>query len=167
MRILIAVSSKHGATLEIAEAVAETLRARGHGVDICPPDPDLVLRSYDAVIAGSAVYAGSWRPDAVRFLEYRADDLRALPVWLFESGPVGSPELTGSEKAGAQLATLVAARELAVFAGRIDRSLLSMGERAIVAMVKVKDADERDFDAVEEWAEAIGDALATEGSVAR
>ena len=167
MRILIAVSSKHGATLEIAEAVAETLRARGHGVDICPPDPDLVLRSYDAVIAGSAVYAGSWRPDAVRFLEYRADDLRALPVWLFESGPVGNADLVEPMGAGRLLASLVAARDLAVFDGRIDRSLLSMGEKAIITMVRVKDDDLRDFDAIEAWAESIGDALRKEGSGAR
>lgn len=167
MRILIAVASKHGATWEIAQTMGEALGARGHAVELVPPDPNLALREYDAVIIGSAVYAGSWRPDAVRFVEYRADDLRALPVWMFESGPVGNPDLTGPGGAGQQLATLVAARDLAVFAGRIDRSLLSMGEKAIVAMIKVKDEDARDFDAVEDWAERIGDALAKEGSVAR
>jgi menaquinone-dependent protoporphyrinogen oxidase len=167
MHILVAVASKHGATLDIADAIGATLRARGHAVDVVAPDPDLALREYDAVICGSAVYGGSWRPDAVRFLEYRADDLRAVAVWLFESGPVGNPDLVDPAGAGRQLASLVAARELAVFDGRIDRSLLSMGERAIITMVRVKDDDLRDFDAIEEWAEAIGDALDKEGSKAR
>jgi menaquinone-dependent protoporphyrinogen oxidase len=164
MRILVAVASKHGATLEIAEAIGATLRSRGHEVDVVVPDVDVALREYDAVVCGSAVYGGSWRPDAVRFLEYRADDLRALPVWLFESGPVGNPDLVEPMGAGRQLASLVAARGLAIFDGRIDRSLLSMGEKAIITMVRVKDNDLRDFDLVEEWAESIGDALQEEGS---
>jgi menaquinone-dependent protoporphyrinogen oxidase len=164
MRILVAVASKHGATLEIAEAIGATLRSRGHEVDVVVPDVDVALREYDAVVCGSAVYGGSWRPDAVRFLEYRADDLRALPVWLFESGPVGNPDLVEPMGAGRQLASLVAARGLAIFDGRIDRSLLSMGEKAIITMVRVKDNDLRDFDLVEEWAESMGVALQEEGS---
>lgn len=167
MRILVAVASKHGATLEIAQTIGDTLRARGYTVDVVAPDSDLALREYDAVICGSAVYGGSWRPDAMRFLEYRADDLRAVPVWLFESGPVGNPDLVDPAGAGRQLASLVAARDLAVFDGRIDRSLLSIGERAIVTMVRVKDDDLRDFDAIEEWAESIGDVLEKEGSSTR
>jgi menaquinone-dependent protoporphyrinogen oxidase len=167
MRILVAVASKHGATLDIGESIGAILRARGHAVDVVAPDPDLALREYDAVICGSAVYGGSWRADAVRFLEHRADDLRALPVWLFESGPVGNSDLVDPAGAGRRFATLVAARELAVFDGRIDRSLLSMGERAIVTMARVKDDDLRDFDAIEEWAESIGDSLEKEGSAAR
>lgn len=167
MRILVAVASKHGATLDIAEAIGATLRGRGHEVDVLAPDVNVALRAYDAVVVGSAVYGGSWRPDAVRFLEYRADDLRALPVWLFESGPVGNPELVEPVGAGRLLASLVAARDLAIFDGRIDRSLLSMGERAIITMVRVKDDDLRDFAAIEAWAESIGDALQKEGSAAR
>jgi menaquinone-dependent protoporphyrinogen oxidase len=167
MRILVAVASKHGSTLEIAEAIGATLKSRGHDVDVVAPNVDLALRDYGAVVCGSAVYGGSWRPDAVRFLEYRADDLRALPVWLFESGPVGNPDLVEPMGVGRDFASLVAARDLAVFDGRIDRSVLSMGEKAIITMVRVKDDDLRDFDAIEEWAESIGDALQKEGGNAR
>lgn len=164
MRIVLAVASKHGATQDIAEAIAGSLREYGHTVDVCAPSSDITLRQYDAVVCGSAVYAGAWRPEAVRFLEVRADDLRAMPVWLFESGPVGNADLVDPEGAGKHLATLVAARDLAVFEGRIDKSLLSMGERAIIAMVRAKEGDLRDFDAIEAWAESIGDYLATEGT---
>lgn len=165
MRILVAVASKHGSTQEIADAIAVVLREYGHTVDVRSPDPNLSLRNYDVVLCGSAVYAGMWRPEAVRFLEVRADDLKAMPVWLFESGPIGNPNLVDPDGAGMQLSTLVAAQELAVFEGRLDKALLSMGERAIVTMVRAREGDHRDFDAIEAWAESIGESLAHQGTV--
>jgi menaquinone-dependent protoporphyrinogen oxidase len=51
------------------------------------PDP----ASFDAVVLGSAVYAGRWLDPARQYAALYADVLRARPVWLFSSGPIGNP----------------------------------------------------------------------------
>jgi hypothetical protein len=48
-------------------------------------------RPYDAVVLGSAVYAGHWLKPARALADRCAAALRARPVWLFSSGPVGDP----------------------------------------------------------------------------
>lgn len=63
MKVLVTAASKHGATAEIAAAIGEGLRNRGHQVAVVAPE--LGLRAGDC--------------------------LRSRPVWLFSSGPVGDP----------------------------------------------------------------------------
>lgn len=167
MRILVAVASKHGATWEIGDAITRTLRQRHFDTFLSQPLLGLDLRRLGAVICGSAVYGGAWRPDAVSFIETRGDELRALPVWLFEAGAIGLPGLMEQGRMGAVLGTLVAARELKQFPGRIDLSLLSPGERTLVQLLEGEDCDERDFDDIAAWAEQIADVLDQEGQVGR
>ena len=59
----------------------------------------------------------------------------------------------------AQITAIVGAREHRVFAGRIDKSRLSLAEKAIVKALKVPEGDWRDFDAVAAWAGEIADSL--------
>jgi menaquinone-dependent protoporphyrinogen oxidase len=56
MSILVAYASKHGATQEIAERIAETLRATGGTVEVRPVESAGELAGYDAFVLGSAVY---------------------------------------------------------------------------------------------------------------
>ena len=88
-RVLVAYGTKHGATAEIAQVIADTLRAAGLQVDVQRARRVRVhsLEPYRAVVLGSAVYSGRWRRDAVRLL--RRPQLKAREVWLFSSGPVG------------------------------------------------------------------------------
>lgn len=79
--------AQHGATAEIAEAIAEMLTAAGLAVDVRRARQVRSLAPYRAVVLGSAVYAGRWRGDALRLLRRR--ELRDREVWLFSSGPVG------------------------------------------------------------------------------
>ena len=89
MKILIAVSSKHGSTAEIAEAIGETIR--GAGVEVHVMDARAVesVAPYDAVVVGSAIHMGRWMGPARDLVETFAETLRARPVWLFSSGPLG------------------------------------------------------------------------------
>src|SRR5262245_57913922 len=89
MRILIAVASRHGSTLEIAEALAAELRGAQHAAEVQDIADKPGLDGYDAVLVGSAAYMGKWLAEARQFVERHQVELRARPVWLFSSGPLG------------------------------------------------------------------------------
>jgi menaquinone-dependent protoporphyrinogen oxidase len=72
-RILVAFATKHGSTPDVAEAVAEELRAGGAQVDVRPASLDGDLGSYQAVVLGAPMIFG-WHKDALRFIErHRAE----------------------------------------------------------------------------------------------
>ena len=64
IEILVAVSSKHGATREIATAIAHRLSDAGHLVTTVDAAGQAVdLDQFDAFVIGSAVYMGHWTKD--------------------------------------------------------------------------------------------------------
>ena len=89
MKMLIAVSSKHGSTAEIAASIGETVREAGIEVDVVDAEDVESVAPYDAVIVGSAVHMGRWMGPARDLVNGSADALRTRPVWLFSSGPLG------------------------------------------------------------------------------
>jgi len=56
--VLIAYATKYGATEEIAGKIGEVLRQAGLTADVLPADKVGDVTSYQAVVLGSAVYAG-------------------------------------------------------------------------------------------------------------
>jgi len=62
--VLVAYASRHGATKEIATAIAGQLRKRGREVELQPVDEVDELGGREAVVLGSAIHAGSWMKDA-------------------------------------------------------------------------------------------------------
>ena len=89
MNILVTVASKHGATGDIGDVVAGVLRDAGLAVETRAPDRVDSLDGFDAVILGSAVYAGRWMGSATHFADRFAAELASREVWLFSSGPTG------------------------------------------------------------------------------
>ena len=87
--VLVAYASRYGATAEIAAKIGETLAAAGLTVDVREVDAVTDLSAYPAVVFGSAVYAGMWQKNAVKFLKREEANLAARPVWFFSSGPTG------------------------------------------------------------------------------
>jgi menaquinone-dependent protoporphyrinogen oxidase len=163
MKILVAVSSKHGSTREIAAAVAQTLMEAGLDVEVADAERVESVTPYDAVIIGSAVYMGRWMGPARALVTRSADALRARPVWLFSSGPMGRDIVDPADAAeGLRLVELVGARGHQVFAGKADRSELGFTERAILKMVKEPYGDHRDWPVIREWAASIAGELAAE-----
>lgn len=162
MNVLVAVSSKHGGTREIARVIAEELRALGLDPDLREAGAVRDLAGYDAVVLGSAVYMGNWLPEARAFVARHGAALAGLPVWLFSSGPLGAenPQPPGDPAGGAAVLAATGARGHRVFAGRLERGDLGLGERAISRLVHAPEGDFRDWAAIRAWAREIGAALA-------
>jgi menaquinone-dependent protoporphyrinogen oxidase len=165
-RVLVVVSSKHGATADIARALADGLDSprggerSGLSAVVLParqrPDP----APFDAVVLGSAVYAGRWLEEAREYAAHHAATLRTRPVWLFSSGPIGTPPFPPDEPYdAAPLASITGARDHRVFPGRLDKDLLTFGERAMVTAMRAPVGDFRDWAAVAAWADEIAAAL--------
>ena len=162
MRVLVTAASRHGATHEIAEAIARGLVQRGVEAQALPTEELESLDGYDAYVVGSAVYVGRWLDPARELVEANAGALAARPVWLFSSGPLGPPgdlKPEGDPVDAADLVAAVGAEDHRVFAGRLDRTLLSFGEKAVVLAVRAPEGDFRDWAAIDGFAAEIAGEL--------
>jgi menaquinone-dependent protoporphyrinogen oxidase len=160
MRVLVTAASKHAATTDIATAIAEGLGAAGLETTVASPESVEGLEGYDGVVLGSAVYAGHWLGSAKDFVDRNAIALSTLPVWLFSSGPLGEPLKPDGEPADvAPMVQRLGARSHHVFGGRLDRKHLSLGERAIVGLVRAPDGDYRPWDEIRAWSAEVAQDL--------
>jgi menaquinone-dependent protoporphyrinogen oxidase len=147
--ILVAYATKHGSTREVAEALADHLRAEGLEVEVQPAADVVDLGPFDSIVLGGALYFGRWHKDAVRFLERHADALKELPVAIFAMGPK-TTEAHDLAESRAQLDRALSSKlipaTVAIFGGVIDPSKLSFPLNRLPA------SDARDWDAIRAWA---------------
>lgn len=163
--VLVVVASKHGATTGIADALAKGLVDRGLRARVASPESIETVEGHDAVVLGSAVYAGHWLAPAKAFVLLHADALRERPVWLFSSGPIGPPGAAkpeGDPADIAELEQLTGSRGHQVFAGALERERLGRMERAVVRTLRAPLGDFRDWDAVDAFAGHIAEVLTAE-----
>lgn len=158
MTVLVAWASKHGATAEIATALARDLCAHGLDVDVRSAEEVDGVAHYDAVVLGSAIYMGRWMPAALAVAQLYADELATRPTWLFSSGPIGDPPAPSAPDFRV-LEQQVDARGHRVFPGRLSRTGLSLAERGIVHMTHAPYGDFRDWDEVSGYADEIASSL--------
>ena len=159
MKVLVTAASRYGATEEIAEAIGEVLRERGLDATVGPAEA-AVVDGHDAVVLGSAVYAGHWLKPARELAERERDALAARPVWLFSSGPIGDPPKPEEDPVDvAEIAAATGAREHRVFAGKLVRRRLGFADKAIAVALRVPEGDFRDWTEIRGWAGGIADAL--------
>lgn len=157
--ILVAYATKMAGTKEIAEAIAARIRAASHEVTVLDAADVRTVTPYKAVVLGSALYAGRWRPEAVKLLKRNVDLLAHKPVWLFHSGPLG-PEQIPQRAPGKvrELATRIGAEEPTTFGGRLTPETA----KGFIARKMANSAtagDYRDWDAIELWAYNIAQQL--------
>jgi menaquinone-dependent protoporphyrinogen oxidase len=156
MKVLMTVATKHGATGEIGEIVADVLRDAGLDVESRPPEDVPSLDGYGAVVVGSAIYAGRWMDTARGFVDRHADALESVPLWLFTSGPIGDPPMPADEPPETpKVAERLGARGHRSFAGRLDRTSLGFLERTVTRALRTPDGDFREWEAVRAWADEI------------
>lgn len=160
MHVLVTIASRHGATAGIGEAIAARLTRAGATVASRAPEEVTDLAGVDAVVLGSAVYAGRWLAPARELVERLRGPLSERPVWILSSGPLGDPPFPKEESVDSTaIAELLGARDHRVFAGQLDKGTLGLAERAIVRALKAPAGDFRDWADVEAWADDIATSL--------
>jgi menaquinone-dependent protoporphyrinogen oxidase len=172
MSILVAYASKHGATVGIAERIAEGLRAGGRHAAARPFEEAGDLADYEGFVIGSATYSTHWLRDASAFVRDNRDLLAQRPVWLFSSGPLGAEASDAEgvdwhaafeprEICGFQAA--IHPRDHRVFFGALDSGRLSVAERSCLKMAATRailpEGDFREWAQIEQWAAGIAQEL--------
>ena len=173
-RILVAYASRHGATAQIADRIADRLRERG--LDAVALDVAQVedAAAYDAYVVGGAVYMFHWLKPVRRFVRRHENLLASRPVWLFASGPLGDEPVdeegndlleVGRPREFPELQELLEPRDEKVFFGswNPDAPPVGFAERMMRLAPAGQEAlpagDFRDWTAIDTWADEIATAL--------
>lgn len=162
--VLVTWATRYGSTAEVADAIAQVLRASGLAVKARPMRSVESIEEFDAVVLGCALYMSRIHRDARRFLSRHRAALSRRPVALFVLGPIHNDEKEWPA-ARAQLKKQLAkfpwlnltAQE--VFGGRWDPSTMGFPFGWLPAVRAIPVSDARDWDAIRVWAGQLAAAL--------
>ncbi|MFC7580203.1 flavodoxin domain-containing protein [Schaalia naturae] len=130
--IAIAFASKHGATAEIARRIADGLGPGARLFDLAQGRPD--LSKFDAIVLGTAVYAGTPLRTMRTFARSLAPD--AARLGLFVSGMETDPAVRDQEvQAAFPQALLDRAVAAAFLGGRFRFAGMNVAERLVVRRI--------------------------------
>jgi menaquinone-dependent protoporphyrinogen oxidase len=161
-KILVAYASRNGATAGVAEAIGQTLAAGGVEVDVCPMTEITDLAPHKAVVAGSAIRAGSWLPEAMQFMRTHQAALAQRPFATFTVCITMAMKNQQQAREGvkgwlAPVRAMVNPVSEGLFAGVLDISKVPTRSDRIKFRISVmmgvwKEGDHRDWDAIRAWA---------------
>ena len=161
-RILVAYASRAGSTAGVAEAIGRTLAESGAQVDVRAVRDVGDIAAYRAVVAGSAIQAAHWLPEAMQFVQAHREALARRPfaaflVCMTLAMPRGNAYRQGVAEWLAPVRALVRPVSEGLFAGALDISKVpSLGDRlkfrVSVALGVWREGDHRDWDAIRAWA---------------
>lgn len=167
-RVLVVYASKYGSTEAIAVRIGEAIRQAGITVDVRKAEEIVDVTQYRAVVLGSAVYAGQWLKEAVKFLENNEKALTERMVWFFSSGPTGEGDpvklMKGWQFPDAQkpIADRIGPRDVITFHGDLEMQKLNFAEKLIIKGVRAPVGDFRKWDEITAWGADIGATLRKE-----
>lgn len=164
-RTLIAYASRAGSTAEVAETIGNVLRESGLNVDVRSVKDVQSLTEFDALVLGSAIWAGKPLPEMQRFVADQHDALARLPVAYFvlcdtlrEYTPANRQIALG------YLASLREAKQpvrVGMFAGRRDFSKVHPLLRwFLMRVIRLAEGDWRDWEQIRAWAAALAPQIA-------
>lgn len=167
--ILVTYATRYGSTQEVAEAVADVLRATGLEVDLEPMPAVRALDGYGVIVCGAPLYIGALHKDARRFLTAHAQPLAGQSpdgprLAFFALGPTG--EARHEEEWAACRSQLDAALgqypglapvAVGLFGGKYDPARLRLLDRLLAALPAsplhgLPASDARDWPAIRAWA---------------
>lgn len=73
--ILVTYATRTGSTKGVSETIGKTLSDLGEFVDVLPMQDIKDISNYQTVIAGSAIQAGNWLPEAIDFIQSYKNEL--------------------------------------------------------------------------------------------
>jgi len=159
-KILVAYASKCGSTGQVAKAIGQTLANNGATVDVRQTKDVSDLSAYRAVVLGSAIRAGKWLPEAVKFVEAHQPALSHVPTAYFTVCMTLSKDTEENRrKVAAYLEPvhqILKPVEEGFFAGKMDYGQLGFVERQLIERVfKIPQGDFRNWAAIQTWAQAL------------
>jgi menaquinone-dependent protoporphyrinogen oxidase len=163
-KILVTYASRNGSTVGVAEAIGRTLAESGAQVDVLPMQAVEDLALYRAVVAGSAIQAAQWLPEAMQFMQaHRAELVRKPFAAFLVCMTLAMPKDHYREHVATWLApvrALVHPVSEGLFAGALDISKIpSFGDRLkfrlSVTLGVWSEGDHRAWNAIHAWAEGL------------
>ena len=159
-KVLVAYATYYGSTSEVAQAVAERIKAHGADVDVMSVKDVKDLSPYQAVVLGSAIRSGKIHPAAEKFLEQNEDALSKVPVAYFVCCMTArkKTEDTRSMVEGYLSETLNRVPKIkpistGYFAGKLEYSRLEWLARLVLKAMHTPEGDFRDWKEIEDWAD--------------
>lgn len=161
-KILVTYASRSGSTAGVAEAIGRTLAECGTPVEVRSMQDVQDLAAYRAVVAGSAIQAGRWLPEAMQFMQTHRAALAQKPFAAFSvcmtlAMPHADKYRQGVADWLEPVRVLVRPVREGFFAGALDignipswRARLRF--RVSVALGVWKEGDHRDWNAIRAWA---------------
>jgi menaquinone-dependent protoporphyrinogen oxidase len=164
-KILVTYASRTGSTAGVAETIGRKLTEEGIQADVYPMQDVNDLDGYDAVIAGSAIQAAQWLPEAMQFLHNNRKELSVKPVAIFTvcmtlAMKNGEKYRQAVEQWIEPVRKLVNPLSEGLFKGILDiRKVPSLSQRIkfrlSVLMGVWKEGDHRDWVAIAAWSEDL------------
>lgn len=161
-RILVTYATRTGWTVGVAEAIGRALTEGGAQVDVLAMQEVADLTPYRAVVAGSAIQAGQWLPEAMQFIKAHQAELTRVPFAAFLV--CMTLAMPGNKYRDFVAGWLRPVRELVrpvsegLFAGGLDiRKVPSLGNRLKFRLSVLfgawSEGDHRDWAAIRAWAD--------------
>jgi menaquinone-dependent protoporphyrinogen oxidase len=164
VKILVTYASRNGSTAGVAEAIGKSLAESGAQVDVLPMQAVTDLTPYRAVVAGSAIQAAQWLPEAMQFVESHRVELRRKPFAAFlVCMTLAMRKGNYRQQVAAWLdpvCALVQPVSRGLFAGALDtHKIKSLGDRLkfrlSVLLGVWSEGDHRNWNAIQAWAEGL------------
>jgi menaquinone-dependent protoporphyrinogen oxidase len=163
--VVVAYATRFGSTTGVAERLAARLTEGGLLAEARQVDTLPGLGPYEAVLLGSPVFDGHWLPEAEGFARRHRGALADTPLWLFSVGsfddrkPFLGPLMKREPRNIRDLSDALRPIGYRVFAGVMPRERWPLLGRAFFRLFGGRFGDNRDWDAIDRWADEIVAAL--------